>query len=76
MDAYEYSELLKSLTTKMENIRNIVKPDEIKARLEEIVALQQNPDFWSDAANAGKVSQEKTRLERILEKYDLSLIHI
>ena len=70
MDAYEYSELLKSLTTKMENIRNIVKPDEIKARLEEIETLQQNPDFWSDAANAGKVSQEKTRLERILEKYD------
>jgi len=70
MDAYEYSELLKSLTTKMENIRNIVKPDEIKARLEEIETLQQNPDFWSDAANAGKVSQEKTRLERVLEKYE------
>ena len=70
MDAYEYSELLKSLTTKMENIRNIVKPDAIKARLEEIETLQQNPDFWSDAANAGKVSQEKTRLERVLEKYE------
>jgi len=70
MDAYEYSELLKSLNTKMENIKNIVKPDEIKARLDEIEVLQQNPEFWNDAANAGKVSQEKTRLERVLEKYD------
>ena len=70
MDAYEYSELLKSLISKMENIHNIVKPEKIKARLEEIEEMQQNPDFWSDAANAGKVSQEKTRLERILEKYE------
>ena len=70
MDAYEYSELLKSLSTKMENIKNIVKPDEIRARLDEIDKLQQNPDFWSDADNAGKISQEKTRLERILEKYE------
>ena len=70
MDMYEYGELLKSLSTKMENIKNIVKPDEIKARLDEIEKLQQDPSFWSDADNAGKVSQEKTRLERILEKYE------
>ena len=70
MDAYEYSELLKSLNTKMENIHNIVKPDEITARLDEIEKMQQDPDFWSDTSNAGKVSQEKTKLERILEKYD------
>jgi len=70
MDAYEYSELLKSLTIKMENIRNIVKPDLIEARLNEIDAMQQNPDFWSDASNAGKISQEKTRAERMLEKYN------
>ena len=69
MDAYEYSELLKSLTIKMQNIKNIVKPDIIEERLNEIESMQQNPDFWSDASNAGKVSQEKTRLERMLEKY-------
>jgi len=70
MDAYEYSELLKNLTIKMQNITNIVKPDNIRARLEEIDSLQQNPDFWSDTTNAGKVSQEKTKLQRVLEKYD------
>ena len=70
MDAYEYSELLKKLTIKMENIKNIVKPDNIIARLDEISEMQQNADFWSDAKNASIVSQEKTKLERILEKYE------
>jgi len=70
MDAYEYSELLKSLSIKMENITNIVKPDILQKRLEEIEQMQQNPDFWSDAVNAGKISQEKTKTERILETYN------
>jgi len=70
MDAYEYSELLKTLSTKMENITNIVKPDALQKRLDEIEQMQQDPDFWNDAANAGKISQEKTRTERILETYN------
>jgi peptide chain release factor 2 len=70
MDAYEYSELLKTLSTKMENITNIVKPSELQARLDEIDTLQQDPSFWDDADNAGKVSQEKTRTERVLATYN------
>jgi peptide chain release factor 2 len=70
MDAYEYSELLKSLSTKMENITNIVKPDELQKRLDEIEQMQQDPDFWNDASAAGKISQEKTKTERILETYN------
>lgn len=69
MDAYEYSELLKRLSIKIENIKNIIKPDEKDERLDEINALQQNPDFWNDAKNASTISQEKTKLERILDKY-------
>ena len=70
MDTYEYGELLKSLSTKMENITNIVKPDNLRARLKEIEEMQQDPNFWNDAANAGKISQEKTKTERILATYD------
>lgn len=70
MDAYEYSELLKTLSTKMDNIKNIVKPDELQARLDEIETLQQDSKFWEDATNAGKVSQEKTKTERILATYN------
>ena len=69
MDAYEYSELLKSLTIKMDNIKNIVKPDMLQARLDEIEQMQQDQDFWNDAANAAKISQEKTKTERILATY-------
>jgi len=70
MDAYEYSELLKKLSIKIENIKNIIKPNEKSSRLDEINTLQQNPDFWNDAQNASIVSQEKTKIERILEKYN------
>ncbi len=70
MDAYEYGELLKTLKKKMENITNITKPDEIKSRLEEIEQMQQNPNFWNDAKNAAKISQEKTKLERVLGVYN------
>jgi len=70
VDTYEYSELLKSLTNKMENITNIVKPDDLQGRLDEIEQMQQDPDFWNDAAKAAKISQEKTRTERILETYN------
>ena len=66
MDDYEYSELLKTLKVKMSNITDITKPDEIKKRLEEIEQIQQNPDFWNDAKEAAKVSQEKNKLEKIL----------
>ncbi|NOZ90292.1 MAG: peptide chain release factor 2 [Epsilonproteobacteria bacterium] len=69
MDAYEYSELIKTLKLKLENIKNIVKPDEIEARLKEIEKIQQEPSFWEDAQKASKVSQEKTKKERILSKY-------
>ncbi|MDM5272237.1 peptide chain release factor 2 [Sulfurovum sp. zt1-1] len=70
MDAYEYGELLKTLSTKMANITNIVKPDKLNARLDEIEAMQQDASFWNDAENAGKISQEKTRTERVLATYN------
>ena len=69
MDAYEYSELLKSLSKKMENIKNIVKPEVIENRLSEIEQMEQDPDFWNDAKHAGKISQEKTKAQRVLETY-------
>ena len=70
MDAYEYSELLKSLSKKMDNIKNIVKPDDLTKRLDNIEEMQQDQNFWNDAANAGKISQEKTKTERILATYN------
>ena len=70
MDAYEYGELLKSLTKKMNNIKNIVKPEVLEARLQEIETMQQDQEFWNDVERAGKISQEKTKAQRALETYD------
>ncbi len=70
MDAYEYTELLKDLDVKMKNIANNIKPDDLKSRLSEIEQMQQKEDFWSDAARAGKISQEKRKLEQMLKVHD------
>ncbi len=69
MDHYEYTELLKTLNTKMQNVTGVVRPDEIKKRLGEIEALENSDGFWNDAANAGIIQKEKTQLERRLAKY-------
>ncbi|MDQ7086060.1 MAG: peptide chain release factor 2 [Sulfurovum sp.] len=73
MDAYEYSELLKSLTIKMENIKNIVKPDKLQARLQAIGTMQEDSSFWLDVSKAGIISQEKTKTERLVATYSHAL---
>lgn len=69
MDNYEYSELLKALNKKVENICNILKPDLIAERLKEIEVLEQKEDFWNDIKQAGEVQKEKNRLKNQFEKY-------
>ncbi|MBL0686288.1 MAG: peptide chain release factor 2 [Sulfurospirillum sp.] len=70
MDSYEYTELLKKLAIKIDNIAQIVKPDNIKARLSEIESMEQNPDFWSHAKKAAIISKEKTVVSSILNRYE------
>ena len=69
MDNYEYTELLKKLDIKIDNIAQIIKPDNIIKRLCEIEEMEQDPSFWSDAANAAIISKEKTAANQILSRY-------
>lgn len=69
MDNYEYSELLKKLKQQVENARSIIKPDAVKARLDEIEALEQDPEFWNDPETAGTIQKEKTKLGNLFNKY-------
>ena len=62
MDNYEYTQLLKSLNQKLNNIESILKPIEIEQRLEEITNLEQEPEFWNNQETATKIGQEKNRL--------------
>ena len=73
LDSYEYNELLKKLQTKVENIGSIVKPDDIKARLKEIEAIEQDPSFWQDIARAGALNKEKTKISNMLAKFSDAL---
>jgi peptide chain release factor 2 len=43
MDTYEYTELLKALDGKIDNAKNIIKPDFIQKRLQEIKHSEQDP---------------------------------
>jgi peptide chain release factor 2 len=70
MDNYEYTQILKILNQKIENIESILKPEEIEKRLKEITALEQEPEFWSDQDNATKIAQEKNKLLSKLSKFD------
>jgi len=66
MDAYEYSELLKLLNTKLNNIKGILKPDLLNQRLQEIIELESNQDFWNDIENATKIGIEKNNVKHFV----------
>lgn len=70
MDSYEYSELIKALAIKVENIAKIIRIDEQKARLAEIVAEENAPNFWNDTKKVAQTGKEKSRLNRILSVYE------
>ncbi|MBX1885363.1 peptide chain release factor 2 [Campylobacter peloridis] len=70
MDNYEYSELLKTLENKVENIKNIIKPQEIIKRLKEIEDLENSPSFWNDVKQAGIIGKEKTKISNLLKNYE------
>ena len=72
MDNYEYTELLKNITIKMNNITGVVEPDKLQSRLDEIEELENDQNFWNDAANAAKIQKEKTQIERKLNKYNVA----
>jgi len=72
MDNYEYTELLKNLSTKMNNITGVVEPKKIQTRLDEIAELENDSEFWNNAENAAKIQKEKTQLERKLNKYSIA----
>lgn len=70
MDNYEYSELLKTLDNKVNNIALIIKPDNIKKRLEKIAAIENDPEFWSDVKKASAIGREKTKISNMLFKFE------
>ena len=69
MDAFEYTELIKDLENKLQNIESILKPDELEKRLKEIEEMENDPDFWNDPKKSAKIQKEKNIILRKLNKY-------
>lgn len=72
MDRYEYNELLKNLSNKVENINKIINPKNLQKRFDEIKELELDPKFWEDAKNAGVIQKEKTKISSMLELYKVA----
>jgi len=70
MDNYEYTQLLKTLNQKLNNIESILKPSVIEQRLDEIITIEQEPEFWNSPERASKIAQEKNRLLSKLSKFN------
>lgn len=76
MDLYEYNELLKDLKIKCENIKKIIRPDDIQVHLNELEHKSMAEDFWNNQEVASKLLKEKRKLQRTLDKYQIALQNI
>lgn len=70
MDSYEFKELLKELSNKIKNVEKIIKPDELKKRVEEILEEQNDPKLWEDTKRASNLAREKSRASALLTKFE------
>jgi peptide chain release factor 2 len=69
MDNYEYTQILKNLENKLNNIELILKPKQCQIKLNDIIQEEQKPDFWNNQEIATKLGQEKNRLLNRLNKF-------
>ena len=76
VDLYEYNELLKDLKIKCENIKKIIRPDDIQVHLNELEHKSMAEDFWNNQEVASKLLKEKRKLQRTLDKYQIALQNI
>ncbi|MFB6263579.1 MAG: peptide chain release factor 2 [Bradymonadaceae bacterium] len=65
--ANELTESVEDLQTRLAELRGIFDLDEKRARLNEIDALSQAPDFWDEPDEAQALMEERGELESLLE---------
>ncbi len=70
MDAYEYTELLKNLKTKLDNIQKVVNPQKLQEEIERIAQSENDASFWSDVKAAAAAGKQKRRCESVLNKFN------
>jgi len=53
-----------------EELRNLLKIDEKKAKIVEIQREMQNPSFWNEPEKSKKATQEMANLQKIIDEYE------
>jgi peptide chain release factor 2 len=70
MEQFEYTELMRRLEGKLKGIEQILDPEGLRRRLQEIEELEQDPNFWNNPKESAKIQQEKNRILKKLEQFE------
>jgi len=61
---------LENFRANMEELGSALRIGELREKLAELDATTQNPEFWNDQENSGKILKEVKRLKDKIEEYD------
>ena len=64
----ELKEKLEELTNRFENIKEILKPDELEEELNQLDNLMGQSDFWEDQKKAQEIATKRTSIANKLEE--------
>lgn len=70
MERYELNKWLEVSRRRVEDLKNAIKPEDLKKEITRLSQLMQAPDFWNDANHAKKVTKTSSQLEKKLKTFD------
>lgn len=70
IDSYEFSENLKKISAKIENIHDSIEPERLENRLNEIEKLQSEQSFWDNQEQVVEIEREKNSSSKKLNIYN------
>ncbi|MBU1446420.1 PCRF domain-containing protein, partial [Patescibacteria group bacterium] len=66
---HELREKLQLAKDEISKALETVKPEELKNRIQQLEAIMQEPGFWDDQSKAQQISQEASRLQKVVEDW-------
>ena len=69
MERYEINKWLEEHSTRINDLKNAIKPEVITERLSALSEHMQAPNFWNNSNEAKKVTKESSQLEKKLQTF-------
>ncbi|MGA0351479.1 MAG: peptide chain release factor 2 [Acholeplasmataceae bacterium] len=69
MERYEINKWIEEKSSRVEDLKKAIKPEQITKRLSELAEQMQAPNFWNDSNEAKKVTKESSQLEKKHQTY-------